>query len=93
MEPKQTRIYSNENKRKCVVSLYKEYISHRPETNGAPGHSAFYLACRPNPNDAIWYKAAPLGLHSLSSATKQSHMLNYRPFLQTQVFAEPQKII
>ena len=31
MEPKQTRIYSlTDNPDKCVVSMYKEYVNHRP---------------------------------------------------------------
>ena len=71
MEPKQTKIYSfPECSQRCVVSLYKEYVSHRPESHGLPGHSAFYLARKPKPNDSVWYKASPLGVHSIENVTK-----------------------
>lgn len=71
MEPKQTKIYSLPgNPQRCVVSLYKEYVSHRPESHGLPGHSAFYLARKPKPNDTVWYKASPLGVHSIENVTK-----------------------
>ncbi len=39
LEPKVTRIYpiSEGEKERCVVALYKKYISHRPESHGRKG--------------------------------------------------------
>lgn len=38
MEPKSTRVYANKgNKDRCIVEIYKRYISHRPETHGKKG--------------------------------------------------------
>ena len=71
MEPKETRIYARPQcPEKCVVSLYKEFVSHRPESHNMKGCSSFYLACKPNPSSDVWYKASPLGIHSIESATK-----------------------
>ena len=52
------------------MKLYKEYISHRPEMNGLPGHSAFYLTPIPKPSDKTWYKSVPLGLNTIASTLK-----------------------
>ena len=34
------------------------------------GHSSFYLAVLPNPRTDVWFKASPLGVHYIESATK-----------------------
>ena len=52
MEPKQTRIYAlPNNPERCIVNLYKKYISHRPETNGGKSCKSFYLAAKSNYTD------------------------------------------
>ena len=72
MEPKVTRIFENsEEPSRCVVRLYKTYINHRPETHGKPGHSSFYLTPIKNPQGPIWYKASPLGVHSIETCVKR----------------------
>jgi hypothetical protein len=97
MEPKHTRIYARTDgkQERCVVKLFKEYVSHRPENHGQKGISlyykgensvlytfvrmllcmlvgckAFYLAVIDKPKGAVWYKASPLGIHSIEGATK-----------------------
>lgn len=71
MQPKCTRVYANhENLQRCPVSLYKCYLSHRPEANNRPGCSAFYLSVIANPKDNCWYKAIPLGVHTIQEATR-----------------------
>ena len=71
MEPKVTRMYSREDKTRCPIELYKIYLSHRPESHGKPGCDAFYLTpTNNNPSHVVWYKASPLGLHSIQQATK-----------------------
>ena len=72
MEPKVTRAYPHPTcSERCIVSLYKEYIMRRPESNGK-SCCAFYLS--PLNQDQIkndvWYKAAPLGIHSIEKATR-----------------------
>lgn len=71
MDPKCTRVYARENKEKCPIEIYKRYISHRPESNGKNGHSAFYLAIIDNPATNVWYKASPIGVHSIRDVTKR----------------------
>ena len=71
MEPKVTRLYISRDKTRCPIKLYKIYVSHRPESHGKSGCDAFYLTPINNkPSDAVWYKASPLGLHSIQQATK-----------------------
>jgi len=49
-EPKMTFLYANPDESRCIVSLYKFYIQHRPESHGLPGNEAFYLTPIPNPS-------------------------------------------
>ena len=69
-EPKSTRLYRAVNNERCPVNFYKKYIQHRPEMNGLKGCSAFYLAVIPNPKTKVWYKASPLGVHSIQNVTR-----------------------
>jgi hypothetical protein len=71
LEPKVTYAYEHEDKRKCVIELYKKYISHRPESHGQPGNTAFYLTPIPNPKGPVWYKNMPVGVNTISSTLKQ----------------------
>ena len=69
MEPKITRIYPNdENKDRCVIGMYKEYIRRRP-TNSS---TSFYLTPLPQSQikTDIWYKRTALGIHSIEKTTK-----------------------
>ncbi len=68
-DPKVTFIYPCENLNRCVVAMYKMYVSHRPPT--ASQESAFYLTPMENPQTDIWYKNVPLGIHSIEKVTKQ----------------------
>ena len=70
MDPKCTRVYGRENKGKCPIEVYKRYVSHRPESHGKQGNSAFYLAVIDKPTSEVWYKASPLGVHSIRKVTK-----------------------
>lgn len=72
MEPKTTRIYSNEqDTKKCVVRLYKVYLSRRPEHHHEAGCSAFYLTPLVNPSGNRWYKAVPMGKNTIASTIKR----------------------
>jgi hypothetical protein len=70
MEPKTTRLYPNEeNHGRCVVRLYKEYISHRPnDSEDLP----FYLTPIPSNQvkSHVWYKKVAMGIHSIEQVTK-----------------------
>lgn len=72
MEPKETSIYPRvDNEERCVVSLYKEFIRRRPESNGGKCCEAFYLAVLPAfEGRTQWFKSAPLGVHSIEQTTK-----------------------
>jgi hypothetical protein len=71
MEPKITFAYENVDKQRCIVQLYKDYISHRPEAHDKPGHSAFYLTPIPNPKGTLWFKNIPVGINTISSNLKK----------------------
>ena len=48
MEPKSTNVYGNKrDHEKCVIKMYTQYVSHRPETHGLKGCVAFYLTPLP----------------------------------------------
>ena len=71
MEPKCTKVYENKNEpEKCVIKMYNEYVSHRPETHGLKGCEAFYLTPLPQAKSTIWFKAVPLGVHAIEKRTK-----------------------
>ena len=65
-EPKVTYIYQNPDKDRCIVELYKFYLSHRPEVHSLPGNEAFYLTRIAKPKNDVWYKCVPMGIHTIS---------------------------
>lgn len=72
MEPKEVNILPNtHNSSRCVIRLYKAYLSHRPETNGESGDSAFYLTPLVCPKGNIWFKRVPYGVHSIERTVKR----------------------
>lgn len=72
MEPKCVRILpNNAAPNRCVISIYKKYISHRPPS---AIDGAFHLACIPAPKTSVWYKNGPLGIHSIEKVTKDLMM-------------------
>ena len=72
LEPKVVTMDPNiKEPNKCIVRLYKTFISHRPETHGSKGHSSFYLSPILNPTGDIWYKCCPLGIHQIEKVTKK----------------------
>lgn len=70
-EPKNTYLYENPDKSRCIVSLYKFYIEHRPESHGLPGNDAFYLTPIPNPKSNVWFKPIPMGINTLAQTTSR----------------------
>ena len=62
------RMYSTGTER-CPVRHFKKYINLRPE-NARENGSPFYLAIANAPNENVWYKNQPLGVHSLSKFMK-----------------------
>lgn len=71
-EPKVTAIYPNtDNKNRCVINLYKTYVSHRPESNERPSCLAFYLTPYQSPKTKCWYKSSPMGVNTISGALKR----------------------
>jgi hypothetical protein len=68
MEPKVVRILPNTARpERCLVSLYKKYLSHRPPTES---DGPFHLSSKPSPKGSVWYKRQPLGIHQIESVTK-----------------------
>lgn len=68
MEPKVVRILPNEKSpERCIISLYKKYVSHRP-SNMPDG--PFHLGCLENPRNSTWYKKQPLGIHQIEKVTQ-----------------------
>lgn len=76
-EPKVTYIFPHEDRNKCIIELYKCYLSHRPESNGMPGNNAFYLTPMDNPKNNVWYKNLPMGIHTISGTL--SRLMNGMP--------------
>ena len=64
LEPKNTKKYPNANATKCCVNVYQKYIEHRPESNGLPLCTAFYLTPYNDPKGKLWHKSIPLSIHS-----------------------------
>lgn len=71
VEPKITRIYPHGNKERCVIEMYKRYISHRPESFGGKGHEAFYLTPLKTVTSGIWYRCQPMGVHTIETVVKR----------------------
>ena len=65
-EPKITYIYKHPDKNRCIIELYRFYLSHRPEAHSMPGNEAFYLTPIQKPKNDVWYKNVPMGIHTIS---------------------------
>ena len=69
VQNKSVKIYANsENPRRCVVQLFKKYMSFRP--SDAPS-DVFYLQPIEKPNGNTWYRNRPLGHNPLSQTVKK----------------------
>ena len=56
--PKQVVHYENQkNSTRCLVRLYKKYLSHRPKNE----ETAFYLTPLKEPKSNVWYSKVPVG--------------------------------
>ena len=53
-------------KKRCLVNLYKKYVSKHPITD----RTEFNLACIKNSKTTVWYINAHLGIHSFEKVTK-----------------------
>ena len=56
------------NPKRCVVRLFLEYISKRPE--GAPD-TAFYLQPLSKYDNSVWYSRKPVGHNKITSTVKK----------------------
>ena len=66
---KTVKIFGNlENPKRCVITLYKKYMSLRPK--GAPS-DVFYLKPLNNPLPDCWYTCRPVGHNLLSQTVKR----------------------
>ena len=54
---------------RCPVSLFKEYLSRRPQQMKTTG--PFYLSVNFNAKDEIWYKAQPMGINRINEMMKR----------------------
>ena len=54
---------------RCPVSLFKEYLSRRPQQMKTTG--PFYLSVNYNAKDEIWYKAQPMGINRINEMMKR----------------------
>ncbi|XP_062574060.1 zinc finger MYM-type protein 2-like [Saccostrea cucullata] len=65
---KQTKAYENlERPDRCVVSVFKKYISLRPKTGKV---NALYLRARAKPSNDEWYCDVRVGINTLSKVVK-----------------------
>lgn len=62
--PKKIVHYENiDNTSRCLVSLFRQYISHRPTDTK---ETAFYLTPLRNPKSNVWYSGIPVGKNTLA---------------------------
>ena len=62
------RMYATNDER-CPVKIFQEYLERRPQEMQKPT-DPFYLAVIQNPRKKVWFKAQPLGEHSLGKFMK-----------------------
>lgn len=63
--PKSVDAYENvENPDRCIVRLYEQYLSHRPDSPRCS--DAMYLRPLIKPLGEIWYSCQPMGVHTIS---------------------------
>lgn len=64
-KPKVVDAYENEeNKARCIVELFRKYVSHCPSKNRP---AALYLRPLTKPTTHVWYACQPVGHHKLTS--------------------------
>ena len=54
---------------RCPVSLFKEYLSRRPQQRKNTG--PFYLSVNHQTKDDVWYKAQPMGTNRINEMMKR----------------------
>lgn len=63
VDPNIVRVYEDEEcPEKCVVKLYKKYVSLCPKTGKT---DAFYLRLKKFPTESVWFDDIPVGIHPL----------------------------
>lgn len=68
--PKCVDAYDNQQvPQRCIVSVYKEYISRRPPSEKCS--PAFYLRPLSKPTGYVWYSSQPVGFHQLTRTVKR----------------------
>ncbi len=68
VRPKSVTHYANEtNPGRCLVRLFKKYLSHRPDTS----ETAFYLTPLQKPKGNAWYSSVPVGRNTLAKTVSR----------------------
>ena len=49
---------------KCLVKIFKEFLSHRPREMQTTG--PLYLSCIKNPSSKVWFKKPPMGENKIN---------------------------
>lgn len=63
VDPKIVRVYEDEEcPEKCVVKLYKKYVSLYPKSGKT---DALYLRPKKFPTESVWFDDIPVGIHPL----------------------------
>lgn len=62
--PKVVDAYSNPNKDRCVITIYRKYLAHCPAEGVRP--DALYLRPLAKPSTAVWYCCQRIGENKLS---------------------------
>ncbi|KAK6180908.1 hypothetical protein SNE40_008873 [Patella caerulea] len=67
VNPKCVTAYGSDDPKRCIVKLYQQYLSLRPE------HAMSMVYLRPliKPTEKVWYAAAPVGRNTLVNTVKR----------------------
>ncbi|XP_050414113.1 uncharacterized protein LOC126828378 [Patella vulgata] len=67
VNPKCVTAYGSDDPKRCIVKLYQQYLSLRPE------HAMSMVYLRPliKPTEKMWYAAAPVGRNTLANTVKR----------------------
>ena len=81
--PKQVDAYENKvQPSRCIVKIYEEYISHRPDAENAIKNPAFYLRPLSKPKSSIWFANQARGENELAKVVSricnQGGLLGFR---------------